>query len=362
VRTLPPALTRVLAIGVVLAVIAVAVVAGVLWWRGSASTLEGAARYAPADAQRLSWTHWEGVRRELGADVDADSSPGQVGAFLDDAFAADLSTTSALAESTEVMQAEFGFSPASIEWELFSQGSDGAVEVLGMGDGFDADALADTLAEVGYTEPEDGATDGGVWRGGADLLASIGQLTPELQYVAVLGDEGVVLTSDRPGYLETAVSVADGDGEALESTEAVVDRVVDEGGDPLAASVYTGSYACEHLAMAQADPTEQEQGEALVEQAGEVHPMTGFALARGDDDRVRVAMSFEDDDKARTNADTRAALAAGSAPGQGGDFADRFSIESAGAEGEVVLLTLRPVEGAYVLSDLGSGPVLFATC
>lgn len=361
-RTLPPALTRVLAIGVVLAVIAVAVVAGVLWWRGPDSALQSAARYAPADAQRLSWTHWAGVRRELGADVDADSSPGEVGAFLDDAFAADLSATSALAESTEVLQAEFGFSPASVEWELFSQGSDGAVEVLGMGDDFDADALTETLTDLGFSAPDEDATAGGIWTGGADVLARIGQLTPELQYVAVLGDEGVVLTSDRSGYLESAVSVAAGDGDRLESTSAVVEQVVEQGGDPLAASVYTGSYACEQLAMAQADPTEQEQGEVLVEQAGEVHPMTGFALARGDDDLVRVAMSFEDDDKARTNADTRAALAAGPAPGQGGDFSDRFSVESAGAEGEVVLLTLQPVEGAYVLSDLGSGPVLFATC
>ena len=48
--------------------------------------------------------------------------------------------------------------------------------------------------------------------------------------------------------------------------------------------------------------------------------------------------------------------------GQGGDFADRFSLRSASADGAVVVLELDPVAGAYVLSDLSTGPVLFATC
>ena len=48
--------------------------------------------------------------------------------------------------------------------------------------------------------------------------------------------------------------------------------------------------------------------------------------------------------------------------GQGGDFTDRFTLRSARADGSVVTLELRPVKGQYVLSDLSSGPVLFATC
>jgi hypothetical protein len=73
-------------------------------------------------------------------------------------------------------------------------------------------------------------------------------------------------------------------------------------------------------------------------------------------------MAFESDDQARTNADTRSVLASGPAPGQGGDFSDRFSVESATADGSVVTLDLKPTEGSYVLSDLSTGPVLFATC
>ena len=69
-----------------------------------------------------------------------------------------------------------------------------------------------------------------------------------------------------------------------------------------------------------------------------------------------------DGEQARRNADSRSALAAGPAPGQGGDFSDRFAVDSATAEGDLVTLDLEPVEGTYVLSDLSSGPVLFATC
>ena len=73
-------------------------------------------------------------------------------------------------------------------------------------------------------------------------------------------------------------------------------------------------------------------------------------------------MSFETEEQARDNADSRAALAAGRRPGQGGDFADRFTLGDVVADGTVVTMELEPRDGAYVLSDLSNGPVLFATC
>ena len=167
-----------------------------------------------------------------------------------------------------------------------------------------------------------------------------------------------MLTSDQVAPLEAAVRTARGDDDGLES----VDDVVAASGSPVAANVFTGSYACEHLAMASADADDQAEAEALLGRAGEVHPMTGFAMGVGVDGGVRVAMSFEDDDAARTDAETRATLASGPAPGQGGDFADRFTLEDATSTGRVVTLELAPGPGQYVLSDLTSGPVLFATC
>ena len=74
----------------------------------------------PADVGRVSWTDWDAVRPELGAvGLDADSSPGEVRSFLDEAFSDDLSSMSALVTSEPVLQQELGFSPATLEWQLF---------------------------------------------------------------------------------------------------------------------------------------------------------------------------------------------------------------------------------------------------
>lgn len=347
---------RPLALGLA-ALLVVSVVAGLVVWLGGDETrLQRAVRLAPAGTERLSWTDWSAVRRQVDADLGATPDGDQVGAFLDEAYDDDLTSTSALVGSARTMQDAFGISPGTLDWELFTQSPDGAVDVLGLGDADEVRDLAERLVDLGFTEPDEAD---GVWAGGPDLLARIGpDLTPELQYVALLADEGIVLTSDRVAPLEAAVEVASGDADALES----VDEVVAASGSPVAASVFTGSYACEQLAMASADADDQAEADALLAQAGEVHPMTAFAMALRTDGDIRVAMSFEDDDAARIDADTRATLASGPAPGQGGDFADRFTLEEVVATGSVVTLDLLPVPGQYVLSDLTSGPVLFATC
>jgi hypothetical protein len=328
--------------------------AGFVAWRAlaPATPLARAMEQVPGDATRFAWTDWEGVRRELGADVDARSSAGDVDAFLSDAFAADLSSTSALVTSAGVMQEQLGFSPATVSWELLAQSGSGAVEVLGVDDDVDLDAVADRLAALGWTEPEEAD---GVWVGGPDVLAGTGSmLTPELQHVALLADEGLVLTSDQAPYLEEVLQGDDGPEGLVELAAALE--------EPLTATVYDGAYACEHLAMSQADDDAQAEADQLVEAAGEVHPLTGFAMGVLPGGDVRAVMQVEDADDAPGDAETRARLAAGPAPGQGGEFADRFSVERAGSEGREVVLDLRPAEGTYVLSDLTSGPVLFATC
>lgn len=330
----------------------VAAVGALVWWRTERdTTFEEAVSLAPAGTQRISWSDWQGVRRELGSDVSAASSTAELTAFLDDAFERDLSSASALGESAAALHSRFGVSPASVDWELFAQSPDGAVEVLKVPESFDFDALADRLGELGYTEPK---SSDGVWEGGGDLLARIDPtLTPELQFFALDEDERLIRTSDTASYLERAL-----DSDGVEG----LDEVVSATGSPLAGSVYAGDYACSRLAMSQADETDQAEGDALVEAAGGVSPITGFAMSAQLDGEVRVALSFETDEQARADADSRAALASGPAPGQGGEFADRFEVVSARATGRVVVLDLDPVEGSYVLSDLSSGPVLFATC
>ena len=340
-----------------LAALVVLVGAALVAWRLLTPTtpLQDALAYAPDTTSRASWTDWEGVRSELGADVDAESSAEDVEAFVSEAFTSDLSAMSALGTSAGTMQDELGFSPATLRWELFAQAGGGAVEVLGVSEDTSFDDLAERLATLGWAEPDD---DTGVWIGGPDVASAVGGLTPELQHFVLFADRHLVLASDQAQYLEEAREVVTGDAGAAEGLAELAAAL----GEPLAAAVYDGDYACERLAMAQADDDARAEADQLVAAAGGVHPLTGFAmgaLAGGD---LRVVMQVEDADDAPGDAEARAQLAAGPAPGQGGDFTDRFSVAEAGSQGREITLDLRPREGAYVLSDLTSGPVLFATC
>lgn len=339
---------------VVVAVGAVVVGGDVLGGDEEVTDLQRAISLAPTDAQRFSWTDWAGVRIDLDLELSSTSGPGAVKRLLDGGFDADLTSTSALVQSAVVLQQRFGFSPATVDWELFTQGDAGAAIMLALGADAAPDRIADSLRALGYEEPD--AADG-IWTGGAELTGSLGQVTPELTYISVDAGEGLVFTSDTRTGLQAALDDANDDGSAPD-----LDAVVDGVGEPLSAALYTGDQACFALAMAGADPTERKVGDELLAQAGDVSPMTGFAMGAEPDGNVRVVMSFESESQARTNADTRAALASGPAPGQGGDFADRFTLGKVSAEANVVRMELEPAEGAYVLSDLSNGPVLFATC
>jgi hypothetical protein len=342
------------AIGLALALVAVAVVVGVRWWReAQRSDLERAVAMAPSDSEQLSWTDWSGVREELDVDLGANPSGDDVTELLDRGFEADLTQTTALGASAVTMQAAYGFSPATVDWELFSQSEKGAVVMVQLPESANIGAIEDSLAELGYVEPE---SDTGVWEGGVDVVARIGGITPELNHVVVDEDRRLVLSSDEAAYLEKAASDV-----REENGPEGVDDVLAATDEPLAAAVYTGDHACAKLAMSQADPIDQEQADELLADAGEVNPVTGFAIGLGRDGDVVVAMSFESDEQARTNADTRQALASGPAPGEGGDYAELFEAEVT-AEGKVVTMDLEPVEGRYVFSALKDGPVLFATC
>ncbi len=349
-------LTVVAGAALVLALVAAATVVGVRWWQDRNRTdLERALGYAPSGTVRFSWTDWADVRSKLKSDVDADSSPEDVESFLNDGYDADLTSGSAMVESASLLQERFGFSPADVEWELLGQSPAGSVLVLGLPDSLDVGELGDTLASLGYARPDD---DTGVWTGGEELLARIGAggtISPQFQNLALDPDDHLLLASDSTSYLRGVDGGDDLDDEGLRD-------VADAIGEPLSAAVYTGDFACKSLAMAQADEEDQSAADQLVAQTGGVDPMTGFAMAAEPDGQVLVAMSFENDDQARRNADSRARLAAGAAPGQGGDFADRFELGKVTADGRVVTMRLEPVEDSAVLSDLSTGPVLFATC
>ena len=149
---MPKRLTVALVAVLAVALVAVVAVVGTRWWRDTHRTgLERATAYAPADAERLSWTDWAAVRDRVGSEVDADSSVRDLRKFLDRGYDDDLTSASALVESAPVLQTRFGFSPASAAWELFSQSAQGAVVVVGMPDGTDVDAIAAICATTAST-------------------------------------------------------------------------------------------------------------------------------------------------------------------------------------------------------------------
>src|SRR3954466_14239801 len=160
---------RWIVVGAVVAL--VAVTGGYLWWqRDDETSFAWAVGHAPAGTQRLSWTDWAAVRERERADLSERSSAADVRRFLDRAFDDDLSSTSALVTSAPVLQERFGFSPASADWEPYSQSDQGAVVMLPLPSTVDLDDVADHLRDLGYTEP--GEADG-VWQGGEDLVARI---------------------------------------------------------------------------------------------------------------------------------------------------------------------------------------------
>jgi hypothetical protein len=348
---------RNLLVGVVVLAVVTAAVVGVLWWRDSRRTeLARAADLLPADTLRASWTDWAGVRAELGLHLDDASSGDQVRDLINKAFDRDLSSASSTVDSAVALHQKYGFSPATAEWELYGQSEQGAVMLLRVPDSTDFGSLEDRLTGLGYTRPSDSD---GVWSGGSDLVPTIDPtLSPELQYVALLADQHLVLTSDTDAYLAGAVKSASGDADRLTGADDLVGQV----DEPLAAVLFTGDFACSALAMSQADDQDRQLGQSLVEDAGGVNPFQGLLVAALPDRRFRVVMDFESDEQATANARSRATLASGEAPGKGGDFPDRFSVTSAASEGHQAILDLAGKPGQYVLSDLTTGPVLPETC
>src|SRR5262249_22318318 len=159
------------------------------------------------ETARFSWTDWAAVRRELGADVDDRSSAQDVEQFLSDGFDADLTSESAMVDSAPVLQQAFGFSPATVDWELLAQSTGGSVLIAGLPDSTDIGELGDGFERLGYERP---ASDDGVWNGGEELVSRIsatkgGSVSPQFQYLALDGDRHLLLASDSGPYLRQAV-------------------------------------------------------------------------------------------------------------------------------------------------------------
>lgn len=342
----------VMALAAVVAVSAAVLVVRIV---GSDPTrLQAAVSLAPEGSERLLWTDWAGVRDELDADLSADSPREQVEGFLDDGFAADLTSTSAMLDSTPTLHQKYGVSPANLDWELLAQGEDGQLVMMGLPDDLDLDSLRDRLRSLGYLEP---SGEESIWQIDLTEFTRLGEVAPEFRFLQLDAEHRALVASEDPAYLRDWQDRSRGTGH-----EDGIAEVTDAMAEAVSAVVYSGDHACGALAMHQADSADAARGAQLLAEAGEVHPMRGYAMAALPGGEAEVVMAFESADHARTDADTRSQLAAGPAPGQGGDFTDRFTLGEVTADGTIVRMALEPADGAYVISDLSSGPVLFATC
>ncbi|WP_323791689.1 hypothetical protein, partial [Nocardioides sp.] len=209
------------------------------------TTLAGALRLAPADTQRFSWTDWAGVRRQVGLELTASSPGPAVQDLLDRGFDADLTPSSALGSSAVVMQDRLGFSPATLDWELFNQGPGVASLAMRAGPGVDFDAVAAALRNEGYAEP---AGPDGYWVSDPGQDEITAQVTPELLLIALDPENSMIFASDTGTGILAAV-----DAGARAETEALPAGIVEAAGQPLAASLYTGDQVCNALALARAD-------------------------------------------------------------------------------------------------------------
>ena len=344
----------------------VAALVGVVAWRllDTHSRYEDALGTLPKSTLRTTYTDWDAVRTAArGTGLGAASSKGKVEAFLTRAYDLDLTSGSAIDDSTYALQHKLGFSPLDAEWEAFGQGKDGQVDVLQVGDSVDLAGVERRLRSLGYTPPRAGSGSGGTWVGGADLIAQIDpELTPVQQNVAVLADQHLVVMSDNAAYLSASTSVVKGVDPSL-MDNAGVPSLAKVAGDPVAATQWTSTFVCEDLSMGSADEGDQRVGDQLVTKAGGVAPLEGLVMAQQADRSIVFGLHFETSDQASRNLQPRVDLASGDAPGQGGSFSERFTLASGTADGQDVVLTTKPTKPhASVLSDLTSGPVLFATC
>jgi len=351
--------------GVVGALVVALGVGGWFAWRAAHRTsYEQAVAWLPKSTLRATWTDWAAVRTLAhGTSLGASSTTRDVSGFLSRAYDLDLTSTSAVVDSTYSMNRLYGVSPLDAEWEMYGQSREGAVDVLRFGDSVDLDGVERNLRRLGYTPPTGGAGSGGVWTGSTDLVAALDSaLTPVMQNVVVLPEQRVVLLSDSAGYASEAAGVVTGDDPALQDVPGTP-ALVRAAGEPTTAVLFASDFACEALGMAEADEEDQAQAKELVAAAGGVSPLAGVVVAMEPDRALVVGMHFEDSDQASQDLRPRVKLASGEAVGQGGSFGERFRVQEAVADGNEIVMHLRPAgKDLPLVSDLTEGPLLFASC
>ena len=173
------------------------------------------------------------------------------------------------------------------------------------------------------------------------------------------------MLSDAERYASRAVAAIRGDEPALADDPAVT-AVALRLGEPPVAVAHTGDRGCTVTSLADASRTDQRLADRLAADAGGLvsYDALGLGLAvDASSSSLDVVMRFDGVAVATDQLSVRTALTRGDAPAQGGTWEKRFAVESASSDdGSVVLRLLAPERDAQLLSDLGTGGLLFASC
>ena len=163
-------------LGAVAGLVILAVVAWFLWPRAS-SPWEEAFDRLPDSVVKVAYTDWTEVASQL-------DSSGSVEERLSSAFETGLTATTALAQSVDAMEENWGITPLDAEWEAYGQARDGSVDILKLSSDVSLDDLEERFEELGYTRPSESD---GVWVGTPELVAGLDvPLTSLQQNVAVV--------------------------------------------------------------------------------------------------------------------------------------------------------------------------------
>ena len=254
------------------------------------------------------------------------------------------------------MQDELGLSPATLDWELLAQSADGAVEMLGVGDDLASTTSPSGSPRSGWAEPED---EDGVWVGGPDVLVGVGSgLTPELQHFVLLPDRGLVLASDQAPYLEQVMEVVDGDADAAEASPTW----------PQGSAIRSRQRCTTATTRASASRWPRPTTTPAPRRTSWWPPPVGSTRSPASRWACSPAGTSGRCCRWRTPTTHRATPTRAPSwrparlPGRAATSRTGSPSRTPAREGREITLDLRPAEGAYVLSDLTSGPVLFATC
>ena len=295
----------------VAAVVVLLLVALVAWLRPPATGVAAAVDVLPDDTLRVGYVDWsQVVELADGGEVD-EGSEDSVRAFFGRVYEQDLTVGSALDTSLTALDANLGVSPLDATWEVYGQARQSSVSVLALGDEVDLEAVEGRLGDLGYQAPSEGAGEGGTWVGTPEVVAGMDPpLTPVQENLAVLADERLLVMSDAPEAVSRAVAVIRGDEESLGSVDGV-DDLVSVAEDAPTVALWVDDYACEELAMSQADPSDIDAAEGLVGEVGGVHPLAGLVMAQRPDGSLGVGMRFASSDQASADLQPRVDLAGG---------------------------------------------------